>query len=153
MRGEELQSQVLIELKREVIKVLNAFNSSTVQYSSTQDNTDFVQTIDRLKHEKKNIYELMVVGELNKKEFLEKKEELDLELDKLSCMLETTKGNQRKSKATTSTQTTLNEMVQEIQEAKELTFELGEKYIKKVSVFPDKTLNVEYMFNELLEIH
>lgn len=146
-----LNAEVLKNLKAKIKEVVQELEDLPNEQLSSVPQCSLRQSIESLKYEKKNCYESLVAGTLTKEDFLAKKQEIDLQVEKLTLVLKTTQKTEQEVASASSTLNTLREQAKEINRAKVLTVELAEKFVKKVIVFPDNSLKMEFMFEDYLE--
>lgn len=145
-----LCTEVLSSLKKKVVELVELGDSLPQDSFSQQPTSQLIFSIETIKSEKKKVYESFVNGELSKEDYLKEKDRLDTQIETMAIIQETAKCNEENSKELKSKLLTLKDMEIEILEAMELTIELAEKFIKKVTVFPDNSLNIEFMFDNFL---
>lgn len=146
-----LCSEVLATMKSRIVELAKIGATLTKGISTGNNASKTVSPIEKTKVNKKVIYESFVNGELSKEQYLKEKDILDRQIEKLIAIHESALNNEKNSSTSKCKLSALKNMENEILEATELSIDLAEKYAKKITVFPDNSLNIEFMFDELFK--
>lgn len=152
LRAINVQCKLLDERVQQTIKAnKNALCEEDVlskKYKNTQ------QQLNRIKEEKMTLYEDYVNGSLLKDDFVNQKHLLDYKEKEIACQLEAVKEKlELVSSRTKGNQQTVNDIkhLTQYQDVTELTPELTKALIKRIIVYSDSSIKIEWNFCNTLE--
>lgn len=146
-----LCKEVLASLKKRVFEIIEIGDNLPTDFSFENNKTEMILSIETTKSERKKVYESFINSDISKEEYLKERDRLNAQIEELSAIQEVSKIKNQNSKEVSSKLLSLKDMQLEILGATELSIELAEKYTKKITVFPDNSLNIEFLFDEIFE--
>lgn len=148
--GNSIMSDTLNQL------VLTELRKKATYYKSFQPKEEIQGTgekvdsskIESLKAEKMALYESFVLGKISAEAYHDKRKQLSEEVEKLTRQATTIKESEVQQNKTKTESQELVEICDKVLDSETLTEDLDKLLIKKVLLFPDGTINIEYMFEK-----
>ncbi len=143
--SDTLNQLVFAELRKKA-----TYYKSFQPKEETQGTTEKVDSnnIENLKAEKMALYEAFVLKKITAEVYQEKRKHLSEEVEKLTRQATNMKDREVQQTKEKTESEKLAEICDMVLDSETLTEELDKLLIKKVLLYPDGTINIEYMFEK-----
>ena len=146
----ELEAALYGVLSKNAQIILNLDNLSNAGLLDMRlaEQTDYGQRVEGLKARKRALYEQLILCEIEKTEYMERKAEIDKELGRLEQVYSTLNTQTTQMQLSEETKSANRKLAQEIAGADGLTPGLVDTLIERVYVYPGNQLDIEWKIND-----
>jgi len=130
----EKQAQVILNVER--LDISSGYQLKTEQYA------EYGKLIDKLRDDKRTLYEKLILGELDAAGYKAKKVEIDVEIDRLTRTLDSLNAETTAMSAAKSSDDEIRKLAGTALGERKLTRPLVDLLIDKVFVYPDSRIEI-----------
>ena len=139
--------QIVTQQARIILNIENLHSANLLQVQSAEQ-SNYEERIERLKDQKRVLYERLLLQEISVEEYKRMKEEIDVDLSRLeqsySLLREKTMHVQMDEKA----KNVRTQLARKISEAEVLTEEIADALFERVYVYPGNQLEIEWKIKD-----
>ena len=147
IRADELERIVFDSIRFEMEATLGTTAGADEIQPQAQQQIELEKNLQSVRHLKRELYERFVSGELDQDAYMTKKESCDNELQQIQNTMRMIAARQQEAQENMETEAIRHEVMS----AKSLTQAIAEKVIKKVTVFHDHRIEIEYAVQDFLK--
>ena len=147
IRADELERIVFDSIRCQMEATLGTTAGADDIQLQTQQQIELEKKLQSMRHLKRELYERFVSGELDQDAYLTEKQSCDNELQQIQNTMRMIAVRQQEAQENMETEAIRNEVMS----AESLTQAMAEKVIKKVTVFHDHRIEIEYAVQDFLK--
>ena len=147
IRADELERIVFDSIRCQMEATLGTTAGADDIQLQTQQQIELEKKLKSMRHLKRELYERFVSGELDQDAYLTEKQSCDNELQQIQNTMRMIAVRQQEAQENMETEAIRNEVMS----AESLTQAMAEKVIKKVTVFHDHRIEIEYAVQDFLK--
>ena len=150
MKENELEAAIYDTISKQAKIILNLDNLSNAGLLDIRlaERADYGQQVDGLKAQKRALYEQLILCEIGKAEYMERKAEIDKELGRLEQVFSALNTQTAQMQMDADTKNASRKLAQEIIDTEGLTAGLVDTLIERVYVYPGNQLDIEWKIKD-----
>ena len=150
VKENELEAAIYDTISKQAKIILNLDNLSNAGLLDIRlaERADYGQRVEVLKAQKRALYEQLILCEISKAEYMERKAEIDKELVRLEQVFSALNTQTAQMQMDADTKNASRKLAQEIIDTEGLTAGLVDTLIERVYVYPGNQLDIEWKIKD-----
>jgi len=140
----------IIKKQAHVISGIEGLNNTAGLSVKNEQQAEYEKRLDKLHEEKRDLYERLILGEMDANKYKAEKAVIDKELNRLTHALNTLKSEAAILSAAKSSDDELQQLAKTALKAEKLTRPLVDLLIDKVYIYPDNHVEITWKIESFI---